>query len=204
MSAALVPSNHRLMEHALAESLTAIAALEPNAIEMLWDAWRCPSALLPFLAYSLSVDLWDDGWDEVRQRQAIAESPAYHQRKGTAAAVDEAAAFTQRPVTILEWHDFIPEGRRGTFAVTVHPGAGESMVPASEITILKRLITSAKPKSRAFCIQSGQRVDHDVPIGVGLMASGGAMLLAAPDALETKFNPAVWLRRDAGVPLEVS
>lgn len=43
----------------------------------------CPEHLLPFLAFELSVDVWDDDWPVEKKRSVIASSIADHRVKGT-------------------------------------------------------------------------------------------------------------------------
>lgn len=203
MTKALVPSNHRRREHALAEVLAPLRAIDTRPIEWAWDAWRCPVPLLPFLAYAVSVDFWDDGWDEVRKRQAIAQSPAYHRRKGTRAAVETAAGYSGRAVTIAEWWQFSPPSRRGTFTVTLHLNATETAVPGAELALVHRLVRSAKAKSRAFTLLAGYVEALSFTVGVGLLAGGGAVLAVPPDDLEFDFSPHVWVQPGSGAPLEV-
>lgn len=188
----LVPSNHRLKEHALAAVLEQLR-LDPGAMETLWDAWRCPAAFLPYLAWSLSVDLWDDGWDEVRKRRAIAESPEYHRRKGTAQAVADAAAYTGRETTMLEWHHFVPERRRGTFVVQAHLSDNEAVMPVAEAKLLKRLVRAAKPKSRAFALIEAHVQSCAVVLGIATSSSDSIVLGVTPDDLTIEFTPRVWM-----------
>lgn len=203
MTKALVPSNHRLREHALAEVLAPLKAISPVAIQQVWNAWACPAPFLPFLAYALSVDFWDDGWDEIRRRRVIAESPAYHRRKGTRGAVEDATAYTGRTATILEWHEFAPPSRRGTFQITIHLADSEASAPAGELALLHRLIRFAKPKSRAFSLQAARLQVITTPVGVGVMAGAGAILTVPPGDLETGLSPFVFLQAGAGASLEV-
>lgn len=159
MTAALVPSNHRPIEHALAEILKPIGTLDPTAIEAMWDAWRCPSAYLPFLAYALSVDYWDDGWDEIRKRKVIEQSPAYHRRKGSRLAIEEALATLGTGYDLTEWWEVSPPRRRGTARVMI-----PISVPAAFalVPVARRRVYAAKPKSRAVQIGVGDAVSHTV------------------------------------------
>lgn len=201
---ALVPANHRLFEHALAEVLSPLGEIDPRVIETVWDAWRCPAALLPFAAYALSVDFWDDAWDEIRKRRAIAESPAHHRRKGTRKAVEQAATFTQREVVIREWWQFTPAARRGTFEIYLYLRDGESFAGvAPEVALLKRLITASKPKSRAFALLVVADLSLGVGVGAALICCGGVRLDVPADPIEVALSPVVFLTIGAVAPLEV-
>lgn len=187
---ALVPSNHRLREHALAAvTHEALGEIDPAAINSVWDAWRCPAPLLPFLAWALSVDLWDDAWDENTKRAAIADSPAYHRRKGTDGAVDDAAASLGRPVIMTDWHATRPEGRRGTFTVRIPLNEGED--PAELVALLgkaRRVISIAKPKSRAFSITFSREVSTGFLPSVGIFAIERAVVSAPGDDAQVALS----------------
>jgi len=102
MSAALLPPNATPLETALAD---AIGARHDVAVPVrdLWSPERCPAALLPWLAWALSVDVWDAGWPEVVKREVIAESLDVHRIKGSRRSVERAiAAMGLGDVTIVE------------------------------------------------------------------------------------------------------
>lgn len=180
----LVPSNHRLKEHALAAVLDQLR-LDPSAMETLWDAWRCPSGFLPFLAWSLSVDRWDDAADEVSQRLAIAQSPAYHRRKGSALSVDEAAASAGRVVSIFEWWQFSPERRRGTFEIQIPLGDEEDTEAlAAAVIKIRSAVRAAKPKSRAFSLTLTKNIPVTIQPSVGLIPVSRVRLDTPPDTMD--------------------
>lgn len=66
-------------------------ALQPRidlaGVSDLWNADRCPEPLLVHLAYSLSVDHWDDAWPLEYRRAVCRESIWVHRHKGTPGAV---------------------------------------------------------------------------------------------------------------------
>lgn len=70
-----------------------------NKIKRIWDPELCPEALLPWLAWALSVDFWQEKWTEAQKRQAIGESVSVHTRRGTRQAVEEAI------ITVLKLHN---------------------------------------------------------------------------------------------------
>jgi len=87
--ARLLPPNATDGEAAL-EQVSALRLT--TSADALWDPARCPAALLPWLAWALSVDVWDPGWTEAVKREVIRSSVEYHRRKGTRAAVEAAIA----------------------------------------------------------------------------------------------------------------
>jgi phage tail P2-like protein len=64
--------------------------LDADIIRCLQQPDECPLNLLPWLAYALSVDAWDDDWTEQVKRDVISQSVAIHRKKGTLGAVKSA------------------------------------------------------------------------------------------------------------------
>jgi len=85
----LLPSNANEHEHALDDATARIGAV-PVEIVTLWNPQTCPAALLPWLAWALSVDEWDETWTETQKRDTVAASYAVHSHKGTPYAVKQA------------------------------------------------------------------------------------------------------------------
>lgn len=85
-SAHLLPANRGRAEEAMAKAVAAQFPV-PVPVGSLWSPDECPSHLLPWLAWALSVDEWDRDWPEEIKRQVISESVAIHRRKGTVEAV---------------------------------------------------------------------------------------------------------------------
>jgi len=72
-------------------------------VRHLWNPDTCPAAHLPWLAWALSVDIWDTTWPETSKREVLRRSVAVHRRKGTVGAVRDAlGAVGYRDVRILE------------------------------------------------------------------------------------------------------
>ncbi|EPJ56347.1 MAG: hypothetical protein OFPI_00140 [Osedax symbiont Rs2] len=82
----VLPPNSSKLERAL-EQVTAQALNLPVIIKQLHNPDTCPTALLPWLAWSLSVDEWDKNWSEENQRQTIRDSRQIHREKGTKASI---------------------------------------------------------------------------------------------------------------------
>ena len=87
----LLPPNATATEHRLEQATARMADL-PTPLRELWNADTCPSHLLPWLAWALQVDIWDNGWSEDDRRSVIREAITVHRRKGTPWAIKRALA----------------------------------------------------------------------------------------------------------------
>lgn len=179
----LLPPNSTALEQELAQGSVTLDRIDPAPITSIWNAWSCPAALLPWLAWALSVDHWDATWPEVRQRQTIADSPAYHRRKGTVAAVTQAVDLLDREVQITEWFDSVPAGRRGTATIQIEAQPDEV---AAVLRAVRPLVMAAKPKSRAVYIGAGE-------IARGVITIGGVVI----DETLTVINPYAYAGENA-------
>ncbi len=65
----------------------------PAPITDLWHPDRCPAALLPYLAWGLGVDLWEDDWPEGRKRRMCWDAIALKRLKGTFNGVQRYLAY---------------------------------------------------------------------------------------------------------------
>lgn len=179
MTADLLPDGAMHFERELAALSAALDAIDPSVIETIWDAWRCPAALLPWLAWALSVDVWDDGWAEPVKRQAIADSPDYHRIKGTVQAVNSALGLSGRPFDLTEWFERVPVGRRGTARIFVETTLDD--VPRI-LRAIRPLVMSAKPKSRAVVFGAGELASGTPVIAAGLLVE--ELVTVEPYALQ--------------------
>ncbi|WP_321446902.1 phage tail protein I [uncultured Cohaesibacter sp.] len=167
-----------LMNVILTAELAALLRHEPEVIATIWDPASCPTPLLSWLAYALSVDVWDSTWPQERKRAVIAASPMVHRLKGTLSAVIAALeALGMRP-HITEWWETDPIGQRGTFDITVYVNEwleqDESILSARAQQEAQTSVTRTKPKSRTFSFQLGVGLETEI----GLASSGRAVGLA--------------------------
>ncbi|WP_343034064.1 phage tail protein I [Aurantimonas aggregata] len=151
VAAAILPREASPIEKALLTvELLALADADPRVIATAWDPWRCPTVLLPWLAWALSVDVWDPAWPEARKRKMIAASPMVHRLKGTRGAVRRALDAFDLDSTIVEWWEETPPSRRGTFRVEIiYADGGPVFDLATQIQAIEA-VRSSKPKSRIF------------------------------------------------------
>lgn len=82
----LLPPNASPLERAVDAASARIDELEVP-LRDLWNPWKCPLALLPWLAATLGVETWDPDWPEATKRRFCAEAFEVHREKGTKAAI---------------------------------------------------------------------------------------------------------------------
>ena len=114
----MLPANATAQERALSESTARISEI-PVPVDSLWNPWTCPAALLPWLAWALSVDVWDATWSEAQKRATIAAAVRVHRIKGTRGAVVRALDALGYDVTLVEWFEDTPQGDPYTFQLAV-------------------------------------------------------------------------------------
>lgn len=85
----LLPSTATPWETAISLVGAERRPLPSDLIKSVWNADNCPAHLLDILANELSVDIWDDAWDEKRKRAWIKRSIPLHKIKGTLACIKE-------------------------------------------------------------------------------------------------------------------
>jgi phage tail P2-like protein len=144
-SPSLLPRNASDLERQAAQALTQIQRV-PVPLRQLWNPDTCPAELLPYLAWSLSVDRWDSKWLESTKRAAIRASYVIHSRKGTIGALRRVVEPLGYLIEIVEWWQTVPEGVPGTFALKV--GVLDTGITEEMYQELTFLIDDAKPVSR--------------------------------------------------------
>lgn len=87
----ILPPNSTLAERAVEQG---IQKQKPDLspVAQLMRPGSCPSPLLGWLAWAVSVDVWDPNWAEEDKRGVISSSVSVHRHKGTIGAVRRALA----------------------------------------------------------------------------------------------------------------
>lgn len=159
----LLPPNQTRLEAAIARAPDIEARVTADIIATLWDAQRCPARLLPWLAWALSVDDWDEAWDDTTKRRMIAASIEIHRRKGTPWAVRRALELLGLHVQIREW--FNTGNAPYTFEVRI---AAAGRIDRQAVA---RAIDAYKPVSRSHGITAV--ITAGSPGGPGDGGAGG-------------------------------
>lgn len=104
MTSTLLPPQRTATEAAL-EAATARVGTAGVPVDLLMRPEACPTDLLPWLGWALSVDVWDPAWSEEAKRRSIAEAIPLHRTKGTRASVERAlrAAGYGEAILIESW-----------------------------------------------------------------------------------------------------
>lgn len=142
---ALLPPGSSLLEKRAAECLQQ-AVQNPIKFANLINPHKCPVKFLPYLAWALSVDYWEEHWSEELKRETIIRSFEEHRKKGTASAVRRIVESLGYAFEIREWFAEKRQRQPGTFRVFVElkdKGISEKIYQE-----LERLIEDAKPVSR--------------------------------------------------------
>ena len=161
----MLPGNACELERQAAQALAQIQRV-PIPLRQLWNPNTCPTQLLPYLAWSLSVDRWDGNWSDATKRAAIRASFFIHSRKGTIGALRRVVEPLGYLIEIIEWWQTAPEGVPGTFALKV--GVLETGITEEMYQELTFLIDDAKPRSR-----------HLTGLAISLESTGNFHLFAS-------------------------
>ena len=141
----LLPSNASRLEMLAAQALAQIERV-PVPIRDLLNPDRCPVALLPYLAWSFSVDRWEETWSEATKRKVIKSAYFVHAHKGTIGALRRVVEPLGYLIKVIEWWEEEPAGVPGTFKLEI--GVLETGITEEMYESLTLLIDDAKPVSR--------------------------------------------------------
>lgn len=139
----LLPLSSTQLERAIE---AAMAEKTEIPLRTLYNPDTCPTHLLPWLAWTWSVDRWDTRWTETVKRSAIRSAFYVHAHKGTIGALRRVVEPLGYLIEVLEWWETKPEGVPGTFALKV--GVLDTGITEEMYLELERLVDDAKPVSR--------------------------------------------------------
>ncbi|CAM3964205.1 phage tail protein I [Pseudoalteromonas byunsanensis] len=117
----------------------------PEYVANHWHPATCPESLLPWLAWSLSVDEWDEQWPIEAKRTLIQNSVAIHKHKGTVGAVKRALASLGVVMEFFEWFEdvddavLVPIHSKEPNTFTFIAWANESAYTSQSVTLSKQL-----------------------------------------------------------------
>lgn len=121
----LLPPNATQQERAISEAVARIGDVSTPARAM-WNFQTCPAALLPWLAWAVSVDEWNADWTEQQKRDTIAASFKLHSTKGTIGALKASLGALGYTLTVTEWFSDPANMQPYTFAVELNIGSADA------------------------------------------------------------------------------
>lgn len=154
----LLPPNAQKVEYHL-EQLSARLEGVADPVQGLWDAATCPEHLLPYLAWSFSIDNWEIEWDAREKRALLADAIRIHRQKGTLGSVKRALGAIGFHLEIQEWFQY--GGTPHTFRIDAYHSdlqrAGLS-ADAETLERVRRYILNVKPARSHFDLRVGVTV----------------------------------------------
>jgi len=171
----LLPPNATPQEVAAAKTMARVSDV-PAPFDSALDPMRAPEAMLPWLAWSFSVDTWGPDWPVYVRRRTVQQSIKIHRRKGTVGALLTAMDATGVPVSVEEWHSRIPQGEPYTFRVLVNSIA-TTFMPAD----VKRLLQAIDANKNAR--------SHLIELVPGLTTYSQALIAGATAQGLTRVTP---------------
>lgn len=137
----LLPPNATAQERHL-EQATSRAFNLPTPARQVLDPDTCPAALLPWLAWAVSVPEWESGWTEAQKRAVIRNAIFVHRHRGTPGAVRRALSALGYDMTLTEWFEHNPPEAPYTFRLEVE--LGDTGIDTRQQNEIERLVSSAK------------------------------------------------------------
>jgi phage tail P2-like protein len=186
----LLPHNASMLMRSLAELLTSPA--QTHILTHIWHPQDCPAELLPWLAWALSVDDWNDAWSEHTKRQIIDDAFVVHQYKATPFALKTALDSLNIETDIREWwHQ--KDAQPGTIVVNAMVNENldsneEGLLTRAMLAQVKRIIDTVKRASIHVDVQLGISLKEQIGMGLhssartGLFSKEGVFNGVRPDA----------------------
>lgn len=163
----ILPPTSTALERAIEQAAARVEDIDIDLPRRLWDPWNCPADMLPWLAWGLSMDSWDNRWPVGVRRQRVASAIAIQRRKGTAQSVFDVVDSFGASLVLREWWQQDPPAEPHTFSITLTIGGSLGSLPASYIDDIVAEVTRTKPVRSHFTFTQG------------LSATGGIRLAAA-------------------------
>ncbi|MGO0671126.1 phage tail protein I [Klebsiella michiganensis] len=182
MSNSLMATGSSVLEQRAAAACAVISDLSVP-LRDLWNPWKCPVKILPYLAWAFSVDRWEETWSEVEKRQEISDAFWIHQRKGTISAIRFVIEKMGYSISIDEWWQVADPA--GTFRLEVD--INDIGLTPSMLSDLNRLIDETKPVSRHLAqMNIAAKVNGDIHTGTALCC--GEIISIYPEDYEPEEN----------------
>jgi phage tail P2-like protein len=103
----LPPNSTPLQKDLEAAAIARLFLLRTEPLRWLNNPEKCLPEILPWLAWAMSVDVWNDNWALEIKQSVIRQSIQVHKQKGTIGALRRAlSAFLFASIRIEEWFKY--------------------------------------------------------------------------------------------------
>ena len=126
----------------------------------VFDIDKLAIDILPWLAWSFSVDSWNDDWSELVKRAMVKNSIAVHRIKGTKKALKHALEIIGVCAEIEEWWETEPRMAAHSFNITAYLNDNfnhQLIINLATQQKLINLINNVKPVRAHFNFKLGVR-----------------------------------------------
>lgn len=156
--------NATLLERAMERATARIDDIFTN-LRVLWSPKDCPENLLPWLAWSLSLDSWSTDWPVEIKRERVRRALDIARRKGTAESVRSVVESFGGSVAIREWWQKETPGTPHTFdlVLTLSGFHGEPVTAAFVDSVIAE-VRRTKPVRSHFTFTQGLTAEADIGV----------------------------------------
>ncbi len=103
----LPPNATQLQKDLEAATTSRLSSLNVDALRYLNDPDNCLEEFLPWIAWAMSVDIWNNNWTAATKRKVVRESLLVHRQKGTLGALRRTLeSFLLARIRISEWFEY--------------------------------------------------------------------------------------------------
>lgn len=186
MASNLLPYNASPLERDISDVAARVNDI-PVDIASIWNPMTCPIALLPWLAWSLSIDNWRPEWGDDEKRAAVASAIEDQRHKGTRRTVQSVLESFDSLLSIVEWFEQSPAGTPYTFEVILplidgDGVAGGTRVSEQFVLDIVQAVSRAKPVRAHFeLVQQLELAATALPFSAALAAGYRRLDLVAND-----------------------
>lgn len=177
MTNTLMPPSSSPLEKAV--DLTAARHIEAIPVRRIFDQYHpqhCPTSLLGWLAWAVSVDDWNPDWPEQVKRDVIESSISVHRHKGTPYSIKKALASLAVKTQVSEWQDDPHRNVPHSFTVKAFANStlgSDSAVMLSEqfYDLVKRQVNNNKAARSQFELQVGAEYATGINLSTALQGT---------------------------------
>lgn len=155
MTDSLLPPNATKLELAIEQATKRLDTIFTD-LRVLWSPDACPEALLPWLAWTLSLDSWSPDWPLYIKRSRVRRAIEIARGKGTAASVRAVVESFGGAVALREWWQPGGSGEPHTFdlVITLNGMNGQPATAAFINSVISE-VTRTKPVRSHFTFTQG-------------------------------------------------